>query len=299
MPVNASPDYVKAEKEYIEAKTLEEKIEKLKKMISLAPSHKGAENLRAELKSRLKKLTENLEKRKSSGKTTKESIKKEEIQLAIAGPPNTGKTTLFKNLTKKDVEITPFPYSTTKTELGTTIYEDVKIQTIDMPSFPNEDKGIINNTDTILLVVDSLNQIEESKKHLEKTKAKIILIFNKTDLLEDKRKIEATLKSKYKDFYEIFLINQNEDLEFLKKKIFESFPIIRVYTKEPKKEPSKEPMILKKDSTIKDAIEKISKSLVGKVKNAKVWGPSSKFGGQVVGLDHVLKDKDIIELKIE
>ncbi|MEM4605464.1 MAG: GTPase [Candidatus Pacearchaeota archaeon] len=301
MPVNASPEFAKAEKEYLEAKTLEEKIEKLKKMISLAPSHKGAENLRAELRSRLKKLTESLEKQKSSGKTTQKGIKKAEIQCVLVGFPNSGKTTLFKNLTKQEIKISPQPFSTIEPDLGTFDFEDIKVQIIDMASFPKEDKGIINNTDSLILVVESLEQITNSKPYLEKSKAKKILVFNKTDLLsdEEKRKIKETIKSKYKEFFSFFLLNQNDNLEELKRKIFESFNIIRVYTKEPKKEPSKEPLILKENSTIKDMIEKISKNLLNKVKSAKIWGPSSKFPGQTVGLEHILKDKDIVELKIE
>ena len=66
MPINAHPEYLQAEKEYLEAETLEQKIEKLKKMISHAPSHKGAENLRAQLKSRLKRFQEQLIKAKKS-----------------------------------------------------------------------------------------------------------------------------------------------------------------------------------------------------------------------------------------
>ena len=39
------------------------------------------------------------------------------------------------------------------------------------------------------------------------------------------------------------------------------------------------------------------KGMSEKIKRARIWGPSSKFGGQVIGLDHVLKDKDIIEFQ--
>lgn len=65
MPINAHPEYIAAEGEYLRAKSVEEKIEKLKKMISYAPSHKGGENLRAQLKTRLKKLLEEKEKVKN------------------------------------------------------------------------------------------------------------------------------------------------------------------------------------------------------------------------------------------
>jgi ribosome-interacting GTPase 1 len=54
-------------------------------------------------------------------------------------------------------------------------------------------------------------------------------------------------------------------------------------------------MILPVNSTLKDAIEKIRKGMSERVKRSRVWGPSSKFGGQVIGLDHVMKDKDIVE----
>ena len=54
---------------------------------------------------------------------------------------------------------------------------------------------------------------------------------------------------------------------------------------------------MKPKSTIKDAAEKILKGFSRKVVETKIWGPSSKFGGQIVGLNHELKDMDIIEFK--
>ncbi|RMD66154.1 GTP-binding protein HSR1, partial [Candidatus Pacearchaeota archaeon] len=61
MPINAGPEYLKAEKEYLKAKDIDEKIYWLEEMIRRAPKHKGAENLLAELRSRLKKLREKAE----------------------------------------------------------------------------------------------------------------------------------------------------------------------------------------------------------------------------------------------
>ena len=56
MPINASPHFERAQAEYEQAKSTAEKIRLLKKMIALAPKHKGAENLNAQLKRRLAKL---------------------------------------------------------------------------------------------------------------------------------------------------------------------------------------------------------------------------------------------------
>jgi ribosome-interacting GTPase 1 len=39
--------------------------------------------------------------------------------------------------------------------------------------------------------------------------------------------------------------------------------------------------------------------LLAKFKFATITGPSSKFPNQMVGLDHILKDEDIVELKLE
>lgn len=303
MPVNVSPDFVIAEREYSNAQTPEERIVALERMISFAPAHKGGENLRAQLRARYKKLTESLEKSKKAGKSTRQGIKKADTQTILVGPPNSGKSTIFKKLTGQNILITDYPHSTIENTLGTIDFEDIKIQIIDTPSFPNTDKGLLHTTDTILLTIDKLGDLEGSIESIGKTYAKIILAITKIDSLSpnEKRKVEATLKSKFKK-YDYILFEKNmslEELENIKRRIFQTFPIIRVYTKEPRKEHSKDAVILKKGSRIKEVAEKISKSLKNKIRSAKIWGPSAKFPGQPVGLNHQLKDKDIVEMKLD
>ena len=298
---NQSPFYQKAEQEFHEATTDEERIACLEIMMKEVPKHKSSENMRKNLTIRYKKLKTSLTKRKKSGKSSQQGIKKADMQCVLAGFPSVGKSTIFKTLTKLPTKISPHPFTTYKPQLGTFKFEDTPIQIIDTQSFPNHDKSLLNSTDTLLLVIDSLDQIEQAEKYTYRTKAKIILIYNKTDILSEneKRKLEANLKSKFKK-YNFVLFSKTPtktELEELKKKIFETFPIIRIYTKEPKKEPSKEPMILKENSTFEDAAEKILAGVSKRIKRARVWGPSSKFGGQVIGLEHPLKDKDIIEFQ--
>jgi len=296
---NQSPFYQRAEQEFHEATNDSDRIACLEIMIKECPKHKSSENMLRNLTNRLKKLKGSVEKQKKSGKGKIAGIKKADMQCVLTGFPNTGKSTIFNSLTSQNAKISPHEFTTFKPQLGTFNFEDTKIQIIDTPAFPSHDKNLVNGTDTVLLVISNLDQIKKSENFLYRMKGKIILILNKEDTLseKEKRKIEATLKSKYKKYDYIFFSKSpnKTKLKELSKKIFSTFPIIRVYTKEPKKVASIEPMILKKNSTFRFAAEKILKGMSKKIKRARIWGPSSKFGGQIIGLEHVLKDKDIIE----
>jgi len=295
---NQSPFYQRAEQNYLEAKNPEDKLKYLEEMIKECPKHKSSEKMLSNLKNRYRKLKESFEKQKKSGKGSRQGIKKSDMQAVLVGFPNSGKTSLFNALSEQDNLIASHPFSTNDNVLGTIDYENAKIQLIDTPSFPRTDLSLINTTDTLLLVVDSINQIADVGEFLKKSSAKKIVIFAKTDLFPDLelRKIESSLRTKKLDFF-LFSSLKKENLNELKKKIFETFPIIRVYTKEPRRDATKIPMILKKDSTVKDVAEKILKGFSKKIKRTKIWGPSSKFSGQIVGLEHILKDKDIVEFQ--
>lgn len=301
MPINAHPEFLTAEKEYHKAGTLEEKIEKLQKMISHAPAHKGGENLRAQLKTRYKKLKEQLIKSKKSGKSSYKGIKKQGHQIVIIGKTNSGKSSLLNILTNAKPKISEIPFTTTKPIIGILTIETVAMQIIENPSANSEyyDKSITNSADTILLLINSLDEIKDLAPLLEKATKKQIIVLNiKKNISENElRKLKETMKSKKLNFVILNLKNPQENLQELKNKIFQTFDKIRVYTKEPKKEKSQKPVILNPNSTVQDIAEKILKGFSEKIKETKIWGPSSKFSGQKVGLKHKLKDLDIIEFK--
>jgi len=301
MPVNAGYEYFNAEKKYFLAKTFEEKKAALEEMIRTAPKHKSSEKFVADLKSRLKKLIEKQEKSKKAGKTTKNKIKKEGFQCVLIGMPNSGKSSLLSKITNATPEINSNPYTTKIPVIGTMEYEGVKAQIIDMPSIGSEefDIGIINTADMLLIVIESFNDIEKINPILTKTKGKKLFIYNKIDLLKENelRKIRATAESRKINVVFSSCINL-EGIEEIKKKIFEEMGVIRIYLKEPGKEPSKIPLVLPINSTIKDAAESIRKGLSLNIKEIRITGPSSKFPNQKVGLLHILKDKDIVEFRI-
>lgn len=300
MPINASPHFEKAQAKYEQAQTIDQKIMRLKKMISLAPGHKGAENLRAQLKRRLARLKYAKDKEVKSGKSTFVGIKKDDMQAIIVGFSNVGKSSLLSLLTNATPQISEMKFTTTEPKVGVMKYETVNIQIIENPSIDSQyfDKGLPNTADTILIVVENFDDIKNIEKYLDKSKAKKIVVFNKIDKLDEneKRKLFAKLQSKRYNFV-LISCKTKKGIDELKDKLFQSFDKIRVYTKEPGKEKSNKPIILEPGVIVKDVAEKILKGFSEKIKDTKIWGPSSKFPGQKVGLKHELKDLDVIEFK--
>ncbi len=115
-----------------------------------------------------------------------------------------------------------------------------------------------------------------------------VTIINKVDLVKPE-----FLKSLPFDFVPVSA-EKNLGIKELKEAIYNSLQLIQVYTKRVnEKVDLREPLMVRKGSTIGDACEKIHKDLKENFDFAQIWGPSAKFPGQKGGLDHVLKDGDI------
>jgi len=304
MTINADYEYLNAQKEYLSAKTDEEKLKAIEKMLQTAPTHKGSENLRANLRARYKKLKEAIEKKKKQKKSSgkKEGIKKEGIQVVLIGLTQSGKSSLISTLTNANPEITGNFYTTKQETIGTLYYEGIKFQIIDMPAINHEtfDSGLANTADILLIIITNIHELEQIFPFLEKTTGKRIIAFNKSDLLseEEKRKISSYLASKKYNFV-LISTKTKENIDELEKKLFENSGIIRIYTKQPGKPIDSSPVILKPNSTVKDLAEKILHGLSSRIKEIRITGPSSKFPNQIVGLKHILKDRDIVEFRTE
>jgi hypothetical protein len=112
-----------------------------------------------------------------------------------------------------------------------------------------------------------------------------IVAINKVDLY--KPEVDALLISAEKGI----------NLDLLVRKIYEKLDFIRVYLKPPGgKANFDEPMVVRRGSTVGDVCKKLHKEMYENFKYARIKGPSVKFDGQRVGLDHVLKDGDTITI---
>jgi ribosome-interacting GTPase 1 len=58
----------------------------------------------------------------------------------------------------------------------------------------------------------------------------------------------------------------------------------------------KEPLIAQENSTVLDICNKLHRNMKKQFRYGLVWGKSVKFGGQRVGLNHVLVDEDVLTI---
>jgi hypothetical protein len=93
------------------------------------------------------------------------------------------------------------------------------------------------------------------------------------------------------------ILTTDRSLEDVKRNVYTNLGLIRVYTKPPDGEPAKRPLILPRGSRVMDVAKAVHKDFERKLKFARVWG-SAKFPGQQVPSEHILEDRDIVELRI-
>jgi ribosome-interacting GTPase 1 len=88
-----------------------------------------------------------------------------------------------------------------------------------------------------------------------------------------------------------------EGLGHIGETVFRTLGMIRVYTKEPNElSPSDHPFVVKAGTTVRELARNIHTDLAQRYRYSRIWGPTSKFAGERVGPDHVLGDRDVVEI---
>ena len=330
MPANLTPQYLEAEAKFRAAETTEEKLEALEEMMAVIPKHKGTEKMRADIKKRIAKLRQK-EKAAGPGKRGHEvHIEKEGAgQVAIAGPPNSGKSLLVRRLTAAEPEVADYPFTTRFPMPGMMEFEDILIQLVDMPPIAEDVTepwvlSLARSADAVVLVMDVaggtiLDDIEIVRHELYKTKIRLIApgeepsgefpvgtVFRPAIIAANKIDLPGAYDNLaiFKELYDSELpvlpisAHTGEGLEELKSRIFDLLGIVRVYSKIPGKPPDlNRPFIFKRGSTVSDMASAVHKEFVHRLRFARAWG-KNKPDGAMAGRDQELVDKDIIELHV-
>lgn len=329
MPANLTPEYLAAERAFREAKTDEEKLGCLERMLATIPKHKGTEKMQAEIKRKISKFKERIEeakKQKRKGHSYK-VVAEGAGQISLIGPPNAGKSALLRSLTNAAVVVADYPFTTKLPAPGMMPYKDIHIQLIDLPPVCAEHTEpwvveIARGSDAVAIVLDVsaddvLDRLDFILERFDKAKLALIgnhseeppwpyvarpalIIANKMDLPGAEENLQI-LKEYLRNRYEIqpfSVVEPPPDSSPLKDALFRALRIIRVYAKEPGKPPDfDQPFTLPQGSTVLDLAAEIHKDFAENFNYARIWG-STRFEGQTVQRDYLLNDGDVVEIHI-
>jgi ribosome-interacting GTPase 1 len=324
LPANLTPEYFKAEKWFREATTNEEKILAVEQMLRVMPKHKGTDHLKADLRRKLSKLRDTA--------AQKSKVRQVDVfyvprsgsgQIVLLGTPNCGKSSIVAALTNAKVNVADFPFATGAPVPGMVTFEDVPIQLIDMPPITADyiapgQVGTYRNCDLIAIVIDLSGDVAEqmqicmdflesrnllvdgqtgkTDEHGNVLGKKAFCICTKSDIA--KPDALQKLKKSFRHSFEFVEISTTSGagMDKLSAAFFNLLDIIRVYAKPPGKKPDMdEPFTLPAGSTVMDLATAIHRELAEKLKFARIWG-TGVYDGQNAQRNHVLNDKDIIEL---
>ena len=323
MPANLSPDFKAAEERFRQAETTEEKIMALQEMLSTIPKHKGTEKMQADIKKRLAKLKVESQ-RKSKGPRKKPAyiIDREGAgQIAVVGPPNSGKSSLIGALSGAEPEVAAYPFTTRMPQPGMVRYENIQVQLVDYPPLSREFMppwllSTVRAADALLIVFDLADDdlLEHSEMVMEVLKEgkmevvaqdpapqqrRVFVVAQKSD--SEHAEVHLELLKEVLDPTLPFMTvsaHTGDNLDLLRKEIFQLLDKVRIYTKIPGKKPDRDaPFVVRRGTTVIEAAAVVHNDIARSLKFARIWGETT-YEGQMVQRDYVLQDEDVIEFHI-
>jgi ribosome-interacting GTPase 1 len=325
MPANLTPAYRDAEAKFRSAVTREEKIACLEEMLRVIPKHKGTDKLQADLRSRLSKLRRE-PRRKGAARGHSHRVPHEGAgQVVLVGPPNAGKSSLVAALTHANPEVAAYPLTTREAMPGMMPHEDVAFQLVDLPPLCEEHVeswvyDLVRAGDMAWLVVSIEHPLagvdlvtdllskkaiglcpagagapnERRPGWLHKPSLLVVTGMDREGAAGDLVALQDLLDTPW-PIVPVSTVTGDGVAE-LGKQTFAALDIVRIYTKEPSKEPDlARPFTLPKGSTVGDLARHIHRDIADGFKFARVWGHSA-FDGQSVKDAHVLDEGDVVEI---
>ena len=336
MPTNVTPEYKKAEQAYRRAGDARERLDALREMQRALPKHKGTEHLQADIKTRIKELTEEVAgPRKGGARTGPATVVRPEgaAQVALVGPPSSGKSRLHAALTGSHAAIGEHLFTTQWPMAGMLPYEDIAIQLVDLPAIsPAHEVPWIGNAlqpaDAVALVIDlghagcvaevvELHEILNARRiYLEPEWSSdaddpqgddpfarhlpAVIVANKSDVITDVAAELDVFRELTGFAYPTLVVSAatGEGLQELAEWLFSHLGIVRVYTKIPHQPPDMgRPYTLRAGETVADLAALVHRDFAESLQFARLWG-GGDFDGQQVGADRILADGDVVELHV-
>lgn len=336
MPANLTPEYRAAEAAFRKAREPKERLEWMREMLKTIPKHKGTDHMQADLKRRIKELSEELEApKKGAARTAPSLIIRPEgaAQIALVGPPNAGKSALHARLTHSGAVAAPYPFTTQVPQAGMLPHHDIFFQLVDLPAISPEHPvpwiaSALQTADACLLVADlgdvaCLEQIEAlhallGERHVRLTAhwpsdpaagsdegddpfaltLPALFLASKAEQLRDPQAELRTFLELEGFDYPALAVSAatGYGLGALGPWLFERLGIVRVYTKTPGKAAERDHPFTLRAGQTVGDVARLVHRDLERSLKYARLWGKSGFDGQHVGRQHIVADGDTVEL---
>jgi ribosome-interacting GTPase 1 len=324
VPANLPPEYYGAESAFRAATTPQARLEALEHMLAVMPHHKGTDHLRAELRTRMAKVGQELSRQHPGSHTDLYAVHREGVgQIALIGPPNSGKSSLLNALTGVSARVGDYAFTTQLPQPAMMPFEDIQVQLVDLPAVspgatPAWLRGLVPAADLLLLLVDldtdptadlesvrselaALHVVPRAPGRAEGEWGTVetrpaLVVGTKVDLAAADDGAEL-LRLELQERLPLLLTSalSGAGLDALRKCIVEALDVVRVYAKPPGRPPElNRPFVLRRGATVEDLADSVHHELRRKLQYAVRW-PADGAPLRVAH-GYELRDRDIIEL---
>ncbi len=230
-------------------------------------------------------------------------------QIALVGAPNAGKSSLLHALSEVQIKIGDYAFTTLRPVPALTRIHGVLLQLVEIPGLiagASQDRGggrallgVLRNADAIVFCQDvraPLDALTDVRAEVAAAGINRPAILAATKMDEAQPEDLARLRAAVTELAVIGVSAIDDvSLEAFKDALWQLSGLLRVYLKRDG-QATDEPIALQPGATVADVAADIHHEVAATCRGGRIWGPSARFEGQLVGRDHIVRDGDAIEI---